>query len=569
MTLRRLILVLAVLAAGALAVVAGNGRPASHPVASRHAPVRGPDGPPRRIGATDPKRLLRVGLALRVREPGALRRFLRDVRTPGAADYHRYLSAAQYGARFGISDSDVRALGQRLRSRGFGVVRGYAQRTELLVTGTAGQVGRTFGVRFDDYATPRGKTFYAPRGRARVPRWLTRYVSDVGALSNRPPEPSDVPADGLKPIDIAKAYDIEPLWNQGLHGEGQTIAILSIGTFDPAEIAQFDSQVGHSSGPTIQRVAVEGGNTLDGTSEGNAGEVALDTQIVRGIAPKAQVIDYELPTDLSSVPTGFADVYNRVVQDGRASILSVSYGICEPAVSSGDATLVNNALNAAVAHGITTFFASGDSGAFDCQQQDPTIQDKAIDYPGGDPGMVVVGGTYLSVQKNGNYLNEQAWATTLTRGGTGGGVSGFNRRPSWQTGPGVDKPGLNPDGARQVPDVAGPADPASGFKICHGGSCSGGNGGTSASAPFWAASTALMQQYTEKHGGGKLGYLNPTLYQLAATKQPFPPFHDVTRGNNRAYDATPGWDYATGLGSPDVYGLAQDLNAFLKAHPGK
>jgi kumamolisin len=93
-------------------------------------------------------------------------------------------------------------------------------------------------------------------------------------------------------------------------------------------------------------------------------------------------------------------------------------------------------------------------------------------------------------------------------------------------------------------------------------------GGTSAAAPFWAASMLLVGQYAAAHGVPRLGFLDPVLYALAASPQRLPPFHDVTRGANRYYRARAGWDPATGLGSPDVANLAQDMVAYMRAHPG-
>ncbi|HEY4346581.1 MAG TPA: hypothetical protein VGM80_03255, partial [Gaiellaceae bacterium] len=84
--------------------------------------------------------------------------------------------------------------------------------------------------------------------------------------------------------------------------------------------------------------------------------------------------------------------------------------------------------------------------------------------------------------------------------------------------------------------------------------------------PFWAASMLLAEQYAAKHGVKKTCFLAPILYKLAYTKQPYPAFHDVTHGGNRHYDAGRGWDYATGLGSPDVYNLTRDLTAYIRAH---
>ena len=199
----------------------------------------------------------------------------------------------------------------------------------------------------------------------------------------------------------------------------------------------------------------------------------------------------------------------------------------------------------------------------------------SIQSPSSTPYAVAVGGTRLEVRSDGSYLTESAWSNPLARAGGGGGVSLSEPRPSWQQGPGVNQPSLNPSGLRQTPDVAGPADPNSGFLVCmtdpgaSAPSCSGGIGGTSAASPFWAASMVLVQQYAAAHGAGSLArcFAGPILYDLAAKPQPVPPFHQVTLGNNGYYPATSGWNFATGLGTPDVFNLAQDYASFLRSQP--
>jgi subtilase family serine protease len=116
-----------------------------------------------------------------------------------------------------------------------------------------------------------------------------------------------------------------------------------------------------------------------------------------------------------------------------------------------------------------------------------------------------------------------------------------------------------------LPDVAGPADPDSGFFVIStddtGDLAAYQVGGTSAAAPFWAASTALIEQYAAKNGVRNLGFVAPALYAIGAAPGRFAAFHDVTQGANRLYACTAGWDLVTGWGTPDVSGLARDLVA--------
>jgi kumamolisin len=89
-------------------------------------------------------------------------------------------------------------------------------------------------------------------------------------------------------------------------------------------------------------------------------------------------------------------------------------------------------------------------------------------------------------------------------------------------------------------------------------------GGTSQAAPIWAGIAALIDEYLKKQGVHPIGFMNPALYALTATHQPYPPFHDVTVGGNLYYPATPGYDLATGLGTPDAWNLARDLVAYQR-----
>jgi len=213
-------------------------------------------------------------------------------------------------------------------------------------------------------------------------------------------------------------------------------------------------------------------------------------------------------------------------------------------------------LAAAAAAGITVFVASGDHGAYGCIDQDRQDLRIAVDSPASDVNVVAVGGTYASMLPDGTYIEEAGWEEPLTGWAPGGGLSVVYGRPSWQRGPGVDNARSN--GKRQVPDVAGPADPNSGFLTVSVGEASSG-GGTSAAAPFWAGYTLLVRQLAEREGVRGLGALGHVLYALAASRPAGELFHDVTKGGNLYDDAGAGWDYATGLGTPRGTALARAI----------
>jgi kumamolisin len=254
---------------------------------------------------------------------------------------------------------------------------------------------------------------------------------------------------------------------------------------------------------------------------------------------------------------GEVDVFSRLVADGKAGIATFSWGICDKGLPARFRAAVVQALELAVRRGITVFVASGDSGSYDCQRADFSDHSLSVDFPADLPQVVGVGGTLLSVATDGTYFGEAGWEDTLSNAGGGGGVNLHDPAPSWQSGAG---------GHRGVPDVAAAASPSSGWLVRDGGDWSN-VGGTSAASPFWAASMLLAEQYARSQGVTKRCFLAPILYKLASTTQPYQPFHDVVLGGNRYYDAKKGWDYATGLGSPDVWNLARDLTAYLRTHP--
>jgi kumamolisin len=384
----------------------------------------------------------------------------------------------------------------------------------------------------------------------------------------------------------AKAYDIAELWNQGVRGQGQTIAVATpFGAINPADLQAFAKQTGTT--PHVVIKTIDGGSTYT-VKGGSDAEVDLDLQVILGVAPDAQIIDYQGPDGstrpILSLGHSLGDIYNQIEQDGQTKIVSTSYALCESQLGTGDQQLTDNALKALEASSVTVFMASGDTGAYAClrsAQIQPATKLGAqytglsVNYPASSPYAVSVGGTRLELRSDGSYLTESAWGEPIWRWGGGGGLSSSEPRPAWQQGPTVTQPGVNPNNYRQVPDISGPSDPNSGFMVClsQAGSstpsCTPGFGGTSAATPFWAASMLLVQQYSDAHGHSPLArcFAGPILYDLAAKPQPVPPFHQVTLGNNGYYSATPGWNFATGLGSPDVFNLAQDYASFLRTLP--
>jgi kumamolisin len=560
------------------------------------APGVRPGTHPRRfVGATDRGKVMNFSVVLRLAHERAMQAFLHAVNDPSSPEYRHYLTAAEFGQRFGLPAAEVDRIRTTLAGAGFSVNSAFPQRTTISLRGTVGSIDDFFSTRIGDFRDTDGRSYVAPLDPPVVPAALTPSVTGVAGLNGAPaPLPLAIPrGEGLFPQDAAKAYDITPLQQQGMTGKGQTIAVVSFASFRDQDVNAFVHHVGLDAPPVseaIEHVPVDGGNN-DKTGDTSV-EVNLDMDVVHGTAPQAKILNYEAPfTSLSSFVQGLGDAVNQVVSDGRANIVSISYGLCDatrlsdgtPFLSPQDRAATEQDLAAARAAGVSVFVAAGDSGAFGCQRFDLNDTKVVPLWPGDSPNVISVGGTLLNVRKDGTYLSETGWEDVLSQGGTGGGVNPDDSAPDYQQGdltvngqkvPILD-PKRNPHGDRQGPDVAASADPDSGFFTVH--AVKGGNsvgepiGGTSAATPFWAATMLLIQQFSEQQGAGKLPFIDSLLYRIAASKMnydgvdsPDEPFHDVVLGGNRFDDCRVGWDFATGLGSPNAAVLATDVVDELK-----
>ena len=523
------------------------------------------------LGPTAADEQVQFTVSLNLRDEQGLADFLEGVSDAGSPDFRQFLSAAEFGERFGLGSAAIGRVVAWLESTGLSA-EAMPQRTSIAVSGAAEGVNRLLGVTLVDWLTATGARYHQPAGEPLVPADLRDEVAAVLGLDTEPvlrpafggPILADgVPVGGLRPNTVARAYEIEPLHATGFDGAGQTVAIISFDTFTPSDVELFDQREGIDA-PPVEIVRLR--NAAEEPGPGT-GEVALDIQVIRGIAPQAQIINYEGP----NTANGFAALVARIVADGRAEIVSISWGLCEKYSLDSALRAEEREFAAAFAAGLSVFVASGDDGAFGCRRvaisQDPFERDLSRDvmWPSTSVSTIGVGGTFLSIREDGTYLDEAGWEEPLSGGGGGGGLSTVARRPSWQQGLGVDNSDSN--GMRQVPDVAGPSDPSSGFFVVYTepgqGLVNGQIGGTSAAAPFWAASMILTRQMAAAEGLDSLGALGPTLYGIAAEQTSGAVFHDVIRGGNLLHEAGPGWDYSTGLGTPRVAPLARAIIDFL------
>lgn len=519
--------------------------------------------PPTALGPTRPNQLVSFSLVLRLHQ-GRLAHFLAGLYDPRSPLYHHFIDASAFGHRFGASPAQLSQLQKVLGRKGIRITARYPQRTALDAVAPARVVDHVFAVRLMDYRTAAGRLYHSPLARPVVPRQIRGVVASVAGLhGGTVPRPDDVPASGVTPATASLAYDYRPLYARGIFGQGEKVAVIELWQFNQQDLDAFAQQFHLPRfAPELVSPPQEGAAT-DTSSDGEQ-EAELDLEMIHSVAPRAQILDYNSPGFTSAGGDALGDIIDKIVADGQANIISDSYGFCELTWPRADIQRDEQAIEAAVAHGISIFKSTGDNGAYECQKFQAGDHRKSVEWPASSPGVVAVGGTSLSVGATGGYADETAWDDALQNQGGGGGLSTIFRRPAWQRAPGV----INrfSDGDRQIPDVAANADPISGWAAFTGGALSP-TAGTSAAAPFWAGVMALIEQYARQHGVGHLGFVDPMLYAIASTPQPAAPFHDITVGSNRLYPATAGWDFATGLGSPDVYNLARDIVRYLQSHP--
>jgi kumamolisin len=406
------------------------------------------------------------------------------------------------------------------------------------LAGPLGRLQEAFGTTLEAMEHE-GKAFRGRQGPLSVPSDLCDHVESVLGLDTRPAATPKIAfprvpqaASAHLPNQVAALYRFPNTKSLGL---GQCIALIELGGgyMDADNKAAFSGM--SLTPPTVVAIPVSGGRNAPGGTDGADGEVALDIQVAGGVAPGAKIAVYFAP----NTDQGFVDAITAAVHDdtNKPSVLSISWGSAEAQWTQQAVTSMNAAFADAVQLGITVCAASGDGLATD------GIGDGAahVDFPASSPYVLGCGGTKIT-NSGGALTAETVWNSD--GGGTGGGVSALFSLPPYQDKANVpvsistNKPG------RGVPDVAADADPNSGYRII----VRGQNqviGGTSAAAPLWAGLVALINEAS----GRSIGQPHALLYANASA------LRDITEGNNRAggigYQATPGWDACTGLGSPN------------------
>ncbi|HZZ98103.1 MAG TPA: protease pro-enzyme activation domain-containing protein [Jatrophihabitantaceae bacterium] len=569
-------------------------------------------------------------IALQPRDSAKLAADAHAVSDPHSPQYRHYLAPHQFAALYGPTATTVNAVQRTLRAAHLHV--GSVSDNGLLMhfRGTAGTVASAFHTRLQTYRLADGATGIRTSSAPALPSSIAAHVTAITGLNRsfrlqpmyrrvthqqqRTGPAPKVPhfageakpcqaaaqtaklENGLTLDRIAHAYGLDPLYKSGDLGQGTTIGIFELAPFVRSDVRTFDTcyfgkSVATAMSGRLHNINIDGGSGT-GFAPGGTAEADLDVEFASALAPKATIDVYSgNPGDTND---GFVDTYNAIVTADVAKVVSVSYGSCEQnfqeILAAGALNVENQIFEQAALQGQTFVAASGDSGADTCSPNGsgaPTQPYLSVADPSSQPFVMSVGGTAITDAVKGPV--EHVWNNGAFGGAAGGGVSSIWGAPSWQQGASnsTDQAALArayADGApkcldavnggvcRQLPDVSAEGDPNTGAPAMFDANDGGwfDIGGTSVSAPLWAAMLDLVNGSAGCQATSPVGFAPPALYKAAATASDYATdFSDVQTGNNDMFDlnngrdfaAGPGYDMGSGLGSPHLAALADNMCA--------
>jgi len=532
-----------------------------------------------------------------------LNQLLADQQNPTSPNYHQWLTPAQFGARFGLSSSDLSKVTSWLTGKGLAIVSVAPGATDITVSGTVAQMEQAFGVSIHTM-TENGQAHIANVTDPQLPTPIANIVTGITGLHDFKPKSrahvvtprytSSVTGNHyIAPGDFYTIYDVNSLLSNSINGTGISIAVIGQTDISTSDVAAFRAASGLSSSNLPKIVQATG--YVPGTVSADIDEAQLDVEWAGAVAPSASI---QFVTVGASQTASVIDALNYAINNNVAPIISISYGNCEAGWGQAELNSINQMLQKANALGITVVGPSGDSGATDCDTAPPADLGLTVDFPASSPYVTGAGGTmfnegnatgttpYWNSNSNAStsnagsavsYIPETVWneSNSTSLGAAGGGVSSYFSKPAWQVGTGVPS-----DSSRDVPDVSFTSASAhDGYLFCSQGSCTSGFrnaagnlnvvGGTSAAVPTLAAVFALLEQQLGGGSSARIGNANPMIYGLANSTYYGAVFHDITSGNNSSlcqqgtpncpnggnigYNAGNGYDLATGWGSVDVF----------------
>jgi len=629
----------------ALLVLAAVGIPLSANAGSPFAPGLMARAALQDAGPTAASTTITTSIILSVTDLPGLESYVQATLTPSDPNYHRFLTVGQFRQRFAPSNQQIHQFVRYLESFGITVNEVYADNLDISVTGTADQLNAAFSAQIHDYVK-NGERFHRPTRKPAVYGDLAKMVLAVpglnsetglfhpmyvrlgqGSYAQLAPPPVSWPQNGTATGvpqeytvgDVANFYQVNPLYQAGIKGQGRTVGIMTLANFNPADAEAYWQDIGLKVKPNrIAVIPVDGGTPVQAGVGDD--ETSLDVEQSGGLAPWAKIRVYVAP----NTDNGFMDLFYTAVSENKADGVSISWGQPEEFYFAalnggvdytGELQAVHQALLEGAAQGQSFFAASGDAGAYDINRFAPIPQfsmQLSVDSPASDPAITAAGGTTVATTVPGipqvgcpnivipqeqvwgwDYLNND-WASCLGLPpdylfsiGGGGGVSSFWTIPYYQqsvTGMQQTQPGQSlfyypnypsTSGAqdlidlpanfagRNLPDLSLNADPETGYIVVD---CTDfpepANPGCAATG-FGGTSFAAPQlngitALINQAAGSRVGLLNPVVYveQQVFGYGPYTSFNDITAGDNWFYQGIPGYDDGAGIGTINATNLA-------------
>jgi kumamolisin len=522
------------------------GRAQSQAVLTRHVREATVSGLAPSVGRLPATQSMRLVVALPLRNQDALNGFLRDLYDPSSPSYRKFLTVEQFTEKFGPTQGDYNAVIRFAKENGFQVVGTSRNRVNIDIKGSVASIEKAFHLMLGVYQHPtEGRTFFAPDREPTpdlgVQLWhitgLDNYSIPKPALARRD---ASVPArsnatTGSGPDASFLGSDMRAAYYGGtLTGAGQSLGLLEYAGTDLADLNTYYKNVNQTNNVPITLLSTDGTSTSCIESQGcDDTEQTIDMTQSLGMAP-------DMTSLVMYVGSSDTAIFNAMATAKPLNAQLSSSWTWFPADPNTDDPYFTEF----AAQGQNLFQATGDSGKWTSGSEI---------WPADSVYLTGVGGTDLETSSAGGpWSSETAWSDG------GGGISPNKQPiPSWQVTTAAGCSNCSQT-YRNGPDVSANANFT--FYVCADQTTCSANlyGGTSFAAPMWAGYLALVNQQAVANGNSTLGFINPTLYTLGLSGSYLVDFHDITSGSN-GYNATAGYDLATGLGSPNGSGLINSL----------
>ena len=482
-----------------------------------------------KMSTPDPGEIIEVTVMLRPQK-----------QLPAGVKKGETLSRKDYRENYAASQKDADKVEAFAHAHGLTTVEVSLPRRSVVLKGTLRDLETAFNT-----SVQKVNNFRAPSAEVKVPESLSNIITGVFGLDNRPvarpmfqvaKKNSKIvshaqSSQSFYPNQLAKIYGFPAR----VSGKGECIGIIELGGgFRQKDITNYFKSL-KIAAPAVKAISIDGATNSPTTADGADGEVMLDIEVAGAVANQALIAVYFAPNS----DKGFLDAITTAIHDtnNKPSVISISWGAAEVNWTTQALDNFNEAFKTAAALGVTICVAAGDSGSRD-GETDGKVH---VDFPASSPYALACGGTRLQVSNN-KISSETVWNDSADSA-SGGGISTHFPLPDYQAKTNVPLEIDTGFKGRGLPDVAGNADPNSGYNVLVDGQKLV-IGGTSAVAPLMAGLVALFNQQFKK----PLGFIHPQIYANPALCR------DITEGNNKTtsantgYVAGPGWDACTGWG---------------------